>query len=100
MGAALFLTHRTKPGRRDDVERVWRRHMPDAIAANDGHELYRYCFAEDSPDVIVVYQQYVDADAAAAFLETPPYLAYLREVEPLLEGPPEAVRAVVRWQKK
>lgn len=99
MSTTVFLTHRTKPGRRDDVERVWRRHMPEAIAANDGHEHYRYCFSDDDPDVIVVFQQYVDAEAAAAFLATPAYRAYLAEVEPLLSGPPELVRATPRWQK-
>lgn len=99
MSAALFITHRTEPGRRADVERVWRQHMADAIAANEGHEFYRYCFADDDPDVIVVYQQYADAGAAAAFVESAAYRAYLDAVEPLLSGPPVVVTATPRWQK-
>ena len=99
MSTALFLTRRTKPGRRDDVERVWRRHMPEAIAANDDHEHYHYFFADDDPDVIVVYQQYIDRSAAESFLTTPAYRAYLEEVQTLLKGPPHVVRAIPRWQK-
>lgn len=98
MSAALFLTHRTQPGRRDDVERVWRAHMPAAIEANDGHEAYFYCYADD-PDTIVVFQQYADDAAAQGFLSHPAYLAYLTEVEPLLAGPSQLTRAITRWSK-
>lgn len=98
MSTALFLMHKTKPGSRDEVEQVWRKHMPAAIEANEGHERYFYCYSED-PDQIVVYQQYVDADAAAAFLQNPAYVAYLAEVESLLEGPPQVIRAIPRWSK-
>lgn len=98
MSTALFLTHTAQPGRRDEVERAWCAHMPAAIEANDGHEAYFYCYAED-PDVIVVYQQYADDDAAQSFLGNPAYLAYLTEVEGLLAGPPQLTRATPRWTK-
>lgn len=96
---ALFLVHRTQPGRREEVEAVWRRHMPDAVAANPDHLAYAYCADVDDPDVLRVVQMYTSADAAAAFLQQPAYLAYLDEVEPLLSGPPEVHTAVPRWTK-
>jgi len=37
---ALFIQHRTKPGKRDDVEAVWRKHIKPTVAANDDHVTY------------------------------------------------------------
>src|SRR5699024_9444101 len=53
---ALFLRHPVKPGKRDELVEVWRRHMPEAIEANDGHEAYVYCASHADRDVLVVYQ--------------------------------------------
>jgi len=98
MTYALFIQHKTLPGRRDAVEEVWRRHMLPAIAANDGHEAYFYCFGA-APDTICAFQQYRDREAAAAFLETPAYAAYLDEVSPLLSGEPAVTVLDVQWSK-
>lgn len=39
-GHALFVQHRTLPGKRSEVQEVWRRHMQPAIARNEGHFAY------------------------------------------------------------
>lgn len=95
---ALFIRHVTCPGRRDEVEHVWREHMAPAVAANGGHEAYFYCFGAD-PDVICAFQQYASREAADAFLETPAYAAYIAEVSPLLAGEPEVQSLEVVWSK-
>ena len=95
---ALFLQHRTKPGARDAVQRVWQKHMQPAIEANDWHEIYVYAVASD-PDRICAFQVYASAEAANAFLKTPAYLAYEKEVAPLLEGPPIVEVLQPRWIK-
>ena len=95
----LFITHRTSPGQREAVRVVWERHMQPAIANNPGHVAYFYCFASDDTNVIRVFQRYVDRDAAQSFLRDPSYLAYVAEVEDLLEGPPAVVEAKVVWSK-
>lgn len=95
---ALFIKHKTRPGKRDEVEQVWRRHMMPAISANPDHEVYVYSFGAD-PDTICAFQQYGSADAAAAFLKHPSYAAYLDEVTPLLTGEPEVQLLSVRWSK-
>ena len=98
MSHALFIQHRTLPGKRPDVQAVWRRHMMPAIAANDGHEAYFYCFGTD-PDAICAFQHYRNQDAAVAFLKTPAYAAYLEEVTPLLSGEPAITVLDVQWSK-
>jgi quinol monooxygenase YgiN len=44
--------------------------------------------------------QYIDSEAATAFLATPTYAAYVAEVEGLLVGPPRIVRTGVIWTKR
>lgn len=98
-GFGLFITHRAKPGQRDAVRAVWERHMQPAIADNPGHADYFYGYAADDPDVIRVFQRYIDREAAEDFLGLLAYRSYLDEVEGLLAGPPEVVEVTVMWSK-
>ena len=96
---ALFITHRTAPGKRDAVRAIWERHMASAVAGNDAHLAYFYCFDTEDTDVLRVFQLYLDRAASDAFLKHPNYVAYLDEVEPLLQGPPQVHAAEPKWQK-
>lgn len=96
---ALFVEHKTKPGKRDEVRKVWEKHMAPAIASNPGHLVYVYCLANADPDSICAFQQYSSAEASQAFLKTDGYAAYLKEVEPLLAGPPRVTPLTPVWSK-
>jgi quinol monooxygenase YgiN len=96
---ALFIRHKTLPGKRDQVRSVWEKHMAPAIAANPGHTAYFYCFDDSDPDAICAFQQYASPDAARDFLGTPSYAAYLKDVEPLLSGPPQVTTLTPVWSK-
>lgn len=98
-GHALFITHRTQPEKRDAVRLVWEKHMAPAVAGNDDHLAYYYCFDADDADILRVFQLYRNEAAASAFLNHPNYTAYLGEVEGLLVGPPEVHAAQPQWQK-
>ena len=58
-----------------------------------------YCLDATEPDTVVAFQQYRSADDASAFLQTDAYLAYEREVAPLLAGPPVVTRLEPVWTK-
>lgn len=96
---ALVIKHKTKPGKRDQVREVWQRHMQPLVVSNAAHEAYFYCFDDADPDGIVAFQQYTDRAASSAFLKTAGYAAYLAEVEPLLEGPPQILSLTPMWIK-
>lgn len=96
---ALFIKHKTRPGKREAVRQVWERHMRPSIAENPGHEAYFYCFDNNDPDSICAFQQYADAESAADFLKTDSYAAYLKEVEPLLAGSPQVTSLAPVWSK-
>jgi quinol monooxygenase YgiN len=96
---AMIVEHKTKPGKRDQVRKVWERHMAPAIVANAGHVAYFYCFDNTDPDSICAFQQYSNTEASQAFLKTDNYLAYLKEVEPLLARSPRVTSLTPLWSK-
>ena len=63
---ALIIKHRTQPGKRDDVRKVWEKHMAPAISANPGHTAYFYCFDNNEPDSIYAFQQYLTERGSVA----------------------------------
>lgn len=96
---ALFIKHKSLPGKRDEVRAVWERYMQSKIARNKAHEAYFYCYDDNDPDSICVYQQYSDRESSQEFLKTPGYAEYLKEVELLLAGQPEITTATPVWVK-
>ena len=96
---ALFVKHRTKPGKREEVRKVWERHMRPNIANNPGHEAYFYCFDSNDADSICAFQLYIDLKSSQDFLRTDSYAVYLKEVEPLLAGPPDVTSLNAVWIK-
>lgn len=98
VGYALFIQHRTKPGKRDEAEAIWCKHIKSTVAANEDHVAYFYGFGED-PDSICAFQHYPDRAAAAAFVKTSQYAAYYEEVSPLLLGEPVIIALDVQWSK-
>jgi quinol monooxygenase YgiN len=96
---ALVITDRALPGKRDEVRRVWEKHLKPNIADNPAHEAYFYCYDDNDPDVICAFQQYASRASAHEFLKAPWYAAYQDEVSPLLAGPPEIRSATPVWTK-
>jgi quinol monooxygenase YgiN len=87
---ALIIKHKTQPGKREEVRKVWERHIALAIASNRGRTAYFYCFDNADPDSICAFQEYSSAQASDDFVRTSSYAAYLKDVEPLLAGPPSS----------
>ena len=96
---AILIHHKTQPGKKDEVLRVWKKHMAPAVAVNPGHVSYSYCFDNGDPDSIYAFQRYVSVEASQEFLKTESYAAYLKDVEPLLSGPPQVTTLTPMWTK-
>ena len=95
----LIIKHRTQPGKRTEVRRVWEKHMAPAIASNPGHTAYFYCFDNSDPDSICAFQQYSSLEASQDFLKTSSYTAYLKDVDALLAGPSQVTALTPMWSK-
>ncbi|WP_457279544.1 putative quinol monooxygenase [Polaromonas sp. P5_D5] len=96
---ALIIKHKTQPGKREEVRKVWGKHMAPAITSNPGHTAYFYCFDNTNQDSICAFQQYSSVEASREFLKTSTYAAYLKDVEPLLAGPPQVTALTPIWSK-
>jgi len=94
----LIIEHRTLPGKRDALRKVWDALMQPAIAANPDHISYAYSFGQDA-DVVVAFQVYSSQAAAQAFLQHPSYLDYLDQSRPYLAGAPKITILDVQWLK-
>ncbi len=97
---ALIIKHKTQPGKRDEVRQVWEKHLAPAVAANPGHVAYFYCFDNGDPDSIYAFQEYASLEASQEFLQTASYASYLKDVEPLLSGPPHVTALTPVWSKR
>jgi quinol monooxygenase YgiN len=96
---ALFIRHQAQPGRRDEVQRIWERHVKPRVQANPAHEAYFFCYDNSDPDVVCVFQLYTDEAAMQEFLSGSWYPAYLNEVSQVVAAPPQISPATLVWSK-
>jgi len=97
--SALFIMHKAKPGQREQVRQIWQKHLQPQIAGNTGHQAYFYCYDDNDPDMICVFQLYAHRNDAQEFVQQPWYQAYLAEVTPLLVGESQFRSATPFWMK-
>ncbi|MGL4460534.1 MAG: putative quinol monooxygenase [Planctomycetia bacterium] len=99
MPTALFVRHQALPGKRDDVRRIWEKYVQPRAAVNPGHLAYYFCYDIGDPDVICVFQLYLDETAVTEFLGGEWYPEYLAEVGTAVAAPPQLTRASLVWAK-
>jgi quinol monooxygenase YgiN len=97
---ALFIRHQAHPGKRDDVRRVWEKHVKPRVATNPTHEAYFFCYDNSDPDIICVFQLYTDLVSMQDFLKGPWYSDYLNEVGQFVAVPPLITPATLVWAKE
>jgi quinol monooxygenase YgiN len=96
---ALFIRHQAKPGRRDEVRRIWEKYARDYVAGSNGQLTYCYCYDDNDPDAIVVFQLAADQDSGQDFVKQPWFADYERETAALLARPSEFRTATPQWIK-
>jgi quinol monooxygenase YgiN len=96
---ALFIRHQAKPGKRDEVRRVWEKYARDYVAGSNGQLSYCYCYDDNDPDAILVFQVAADQASAQDFVKQPWFADYERETAALLAGPSEFRAATPQWIK-
>jgi quinol monooxygenase YgiN len=97
--SATFVRHTAKPGKRDEVLRVWEKYARDYVASSNVAVSYYYCFDDNDPDTVIVFQLAADQDAAQDFVKQPWFADYQRETAALVAGPSELRTATPQWVK-
>jgi quinol monooxygenase YgiN len=96
---ALFIRHRAQPGRRDDVRRIWEKYVKPRVETNPAHEVYYFCYDQNDPEVICVFQLYPNEAAMKEFLGGAWYPEYVKEISEVVVGPPIVAPAELIWNK-
>jgi quinol monooxygenase YgiN len=96
---ATFVRHTAKPGKRDEVRRVWEKYARDYVAGHDGQLTYYYCYDDNDPDTIIVFQLAADPAIAQDFVKQPWFADYQRETMALVVAPSELRTATPQWLK-
>lgn len=96
---ALFIRHKAQPGKRDEVRRIWEKYARDYVGAAGGQLSYYYCFDNNDPDTIVVFQLHADETSGQDFVKQPWYADYEAETAALLAEPTEFRTAAPQWIK-
>lgn len=96
---ALFIKSRAKAGQRDALRGLWESHLRDRAGANPALEAYYYCYDNDDPDVVHLFEVYRDAAAQAADGGGEAFATFMAEAGALLDGPPEFHQTTPMWIK-
>ena len=96
---ALFVRHRSKPGKRDRVKQVWQQYVQPRAAENPAHEAYFFCYDDNDPDVICVFQLLSSSEAVRDFMAGAWYPEYLERVSDHVLEPPQINTATPMWIK-
>ena len=97
---ALFLKNKAKPGKREEVHRLWDKYLRPRVETSAAQELYLFCYADDDPDTFYIFELYNDRQAFMDNGQAGWFADYLREVSPLLqEGMADFGGATPVWAK-
>lgn len=98
-GTALFVRHQTRPGMREQMQRIWEKHVMPRVQANPAHAAYFFCHDDKNPDVVCVFQLYQSAEAMNEFLAGDWYPQYLGDITKVVVAPPQLSTASLVWAK-
>lgn len=96
---ALFLTVRTKPGKRDELKALWEQHLKQRAAGNEAQTHYVYAYDMQDENIIRITEVYSTMAAFEDNSQKEWFAAYMQEAMPLIEGQPEFHMALPQWVK-
>ena len=95
----LIVKTRTQPGKREDVYRLFQKHLASRVQGTDALEVFVWCADEIDADTFYIFEIYRDRTVQQVNAQEPAYLAYLQEAGPLLAHPSEIMTATPVWGK-
>lgn len=96
---AIFLTVKTKPGKREQLKALWEQQLKQRAAQNEMQSHYVYAFDSQDENVIRITEVYETMAAFQANSQADWFSAYMQEAMPLLDGEPEFHMATPQWVK-
>ena len=96
---ALFVKLRTKPGKRDEVKRLWEEHVKPHSESEGAVNVSCYCYATEDEDAIWLFELLSSPSALKETMQSEWLATYQNAIRPLLMAPPEITTATPVWIK-
>lgn len=87
--SAAFIKVRCKPGKRDEVRKLYEEHIKPHVMGEKAAEFVCYCYDTQDEDVVYIFEFLSDPSMFKKVTESDWFKAYQQEVQPLLAAPPE-----------
>lgn len=96
---AVFAIVKAKPGKRDEIRRLYEKHIKPRVESNARQEQCFYCYGNDDEDTICVFELFSDPEIVKENLNSDWLPAYMEKELPLVAGPAQIVMATPMWVK-
>lgn len=96
---ALFIKTKTQPGKREEAQKLWEKHLKPGAQANPNQEVHVFCLDPQDQNTLYLFEVYSSMEALQAAGQSPAFAAYMQEAMALLDGPPEMGMTAPVWAK-
>jgi len=98
---AVIAKNRTKPGKRDELRKLFEKHLGQHALSNRTQEVVVWCDDIKDSDAFYLFEICNSYEAFQLNSAAPgPWFAdYMREAGPLLDGQPEMMVGTPKWAK-
>jgi quinol monooxygenase YgiN len=96
---AMIISTTTQPGKRAEVQALYRDLMAPRAVENDAQRVVVWCDDQQDEDRFHLFEIYSDPAAMGANASAPWFAEYMAKAGPLLAGEPTVVMATTGWSK-
>lgn len=96
---AMIISTTTRPGKRAEVQALYRELMAPRANENDAQRVVVWCDDQQHDDRFHLFEIYSDPEAMGVNASAPWFAEYMAKAGPLLAGEPTVVMATTAWSK-
>ena len=96
---AIFAVVKAKPGKRDELRRLYEEHIKPHAESNASQQMCFYCYGNDDEDRICIFELFSDMEAVKTNMDSDWLPAYMEKELPFLAEPPQIMMTTPVWIK-
>jgi quinol monooxygenase YgiN len=96
---AVFVIGKAKPGKRDELRKLYMEHIRPRAEAETKQEMAVYCYSDDDNETICLFELFSSPKVARAEMQSDWFEAYMEKVRPLMAEPAIVKLATPVWTK-
>lgn len=96
---AMIIRGKTQPGKRDELRKLFEKHLAPRALANEAQEVVVWCTDPQDGDTFYLFEVYASIQALQQNAQAPWFADYVQLAQPLLAGQPDMMMATPAWSK-